>query len=74
MDDFRPADIEKFWEKVQKGRGVGACWLWTGRPKPDGSGQQTLMIGGKQKNQRAPCLSYIPHFGPIPPGLEIHQK
>lgn len=36
---YSPADIERFWSKVDRSGGPDACWLWTGTCFPDGYGR-----------------------------------
>lgn len=34
-----PADVERFWKKVDKSGGPDACWLWTASKSTDGYGR-----------------------------------
>lgn len=47
-------EIARFWEKVIKGPGPSACWIWTGAIGDDGYGRfWTQTPGGNQRMLRA---------------------
>ncbi len=59
--------VERFWRYVQKSDG---CWEWTGYRGTGGYGQ----IGegtGQGRNLTAHRVSWLLHFGSIPPGLFV---
>ncbi len=61
---------ERFWEKVTKTR---TCWLWSGACDSDGRG--VLGIGkGSRRLEKAPRVSWVLHFGPIPEGLWVLHR
>lgn len=57
----RPAE-ERFWEKVQKGKGPEDCWEWLGASRRK-SGYATLSVNGVSKPVKN--FSYELHFGPL---------
>jgi len=69
MSDRRPL-VERFWERVCKLPGEGACWEWTGFRNPGGYG--TIGKGGdKSPKLLAHRVSWEIANGPIPPGLYV---
>lgn len=61
MQTYSTAELDRFWNKVQK---TDTCWLWTGSIDNLGYGR----IRGWTKAHRA---SWQIHFGPIPAGLNV---
>ncbi|HEY6330635.1 MAG TPA: HNH endonuclease signature motif containing protein [Blastocatellia bacterium] len=66
MGKFRPLP-DRFWEKVEK---RGHHWFFTGSQTKDGYGQ---IQDGNGKLRGAHVVSYEMHFGPLPPGTEVHH-
>lgn len=64
---FGPADIERFWSKVDKSGGDDACWEWQANRLPDGYG----IICLQGANHRAHRVSYEITNGPIPDGMFV---
>lgn len=64
MKPVRPIAV-RFWEKVDKSGGLGACWLWTGAPDVNGYGK-LWWFDHANKGKFAHRLSWELHFGPIP--------
>ena len=51
---MNPHEIARFWEKVIKGPGPSACWLWVGAIGDDGYGRfWTQTTDGGQRMLRA---------------------
>lgn len=51
---MNPHEIARFWEKVIKGPGPSACWIWTGAIGDDGYGRfWTQTTDGGQRMLRA---------------------
>lgn len=51
---MNPHESARFWEKVIKGPGPSACWIWTGAIGDDGYGRfWTQTTGGGQRMLRA---------------------
>lgn len=59
-----PFNEALFWAKINK---TSSCWLWTASKSPHGYGW--FSIG--RKAHRAPRVSWLLHFGPIPQGLFV---
>lgn len=67
-----PAQIERFWSRVDKLSDPGGCWLWVGSLKPDGYAQTKV---ADKANVLVHRLAYTLCVGPIPAGLTIdHVK
>lgn len=62
--DISPADIERFWSRVDKS---GDCWLWTRKVNRDGYGR----FGGRGQNMFAHRFVWTITYGDIPKGLYI---
>lgn len=62
----RPAD-ERFWEKVRKEEGAGACWLWTATKTQNGYGLFTT----DGRTGPAHRFAYELLVGPIPDGMQL---
>ena len=58
---------ERFWDKVEKPRVPGSCWLWQGGKGEKGYGRFT--VGGRM--EVASRVSYAIHKGPIPSGMIV---
>jgi hypothetical protein len=61
-----PRPINTKWELRDKGY-ITPCWIWLGRIKKDGYGQQDIEGKGKY----AHIVMYIMHKADIPGGLEL---
>lgn len=62
-------DPEKFWDQVLV---VGSgCWLWDGFVNPNGYGQRTVRVQGRNRTIQAHRLAYELFVGPVPIGLEL---
>lgn len=59
--------VARFWSKVDKS---GECWLWTGYARNGQHG--SLWLHGK--NVYVHRLSYVIHFGDIPPGMVVCHR
>lgn len=68
-----PADV-RFWRCVDKGAGVGNCWLWTKGKDKDGYGKFSHGPSGRRRHIHAHRFSWEFHFGPIPPELLVCHK
>lgn len=64
MTNYSPADLARFWSKVDK---AGPCWLWIASLSTPGYGQ--MKVGPKVL--QAHRISYEIARGPIPEGLVI---
>lgn len=65
----RPLE-ERFWSRVNK---TEACWMWLGKPKPNGYG--TILAGPRgSKRWYAHRLSWAIHNGAIPDGLSVLHR
>lgn len=60
-----PADLERFWAKVEK---TSSCWLWTGTKNTDGYGRAYIRQGSqpKYRGYMAHRLSFVLAGGEIP--------
>jgi hypothetical protein len=59
---------QRFWSRVSKPAGT-SCWIWTGKPKPNGYGQ--IHMGPGRGSMQAHCVSYLLHRGVIPEGCQV---
>ena len=64
MEPYVPSVVSRFWAKVQK---TDDCWLWTGKPNPDGYG--LLWVSTRMIN--AHVVSYQIHVGMVPKGMQV---
>lgn len=60
-----PQDTARFWAKVERLAGDGACWLWTASVHPEGYGK--FRVAGRM--DRAHRVSWRLHHGEIPRGM-----
>lgn len=76
---FSPADVARFWSKVDKDgplpdqakyKGLDQCWVWTACKTSHGYG--AFWVGGKMLG--AHCAAWMVENGPIPDGLEVNHK
>lgn len=62
-----PADIERFWSRVDQSGGPDACWPWTaGRFN---SGYGSFCFDGKDRGAHRVAWELV--HGPIPPGMLV---
>jgi hypothetical protein len=62
---------KRFWDKVDKSKGIEACWEWTASRNADGYG----MIGiGKGSSKGAHRVSYLLNNGIIPDGYKVLHR
>lgn len=77
--EFTPAQIERFWARVNRNLG---CWEWIGYRLPKGYGAMYLaarprLPGGRKRYPAvasAHRFSWELHNGPIPAGLHVLHK
>lgn len=58
----------RFWAKVNKG---DACWEWTAALFQTGYGAIQTGTRSNPRVETAHRLSWLIHFGPIPPGMDV---
>lgn len=61
---------ERFWERVDRSGGPGACHPWTRAKTPRGYGAVTW----HNRSQRAHRMAWIITYGPIPAGLNVLHR
>ena len=61
----------RFWKRVNKGA-ADDCWVWTGAQGALGYGY--IGVGGRGNTRIVSRVSWVLHFGQIPPGLLICHK
>lgn len=49
----------------------GGCWVWNGKPNPDGYSNVTSLAGFTKVRTNAHRMSYLLHHGEIPLGREV---
>lgn len=64
---------DRFFSKVDKADGAGACWIWTGA-RVRGYGQFFAGPDASRRLISAHRWSYEFHIGPIPDGLQIDHR
>lgn len=65
---FTPAEVERFWKRVDKGDGTG-CWLYE-RPGPIGYGFVGITRNGKMFGLLAHRVSWALTYGSLEPSLD----
>lgn len=66
---------DRFWDKVAKGEGDDACWIWTASCHQKGYGQiMERLDGGRKRARRAHHVSWELEYGPIPDGFILCHK
>lgn len=73
MTKFSMSIADRFWKKVTR-RGDDECWSWNGAKNEKGYGVIGRGGGRKSGNEKAHRVSWIIHFGAIPPGLAVCHK
>lgn len=70
MSRLTPSDEARFFAKVDRSGGPGACWLWTACTY--GGGYGSFGLGGR--TQYAHRVAYELEVGPIPGGLHVLHR
>lgn len=64
-------ELDRFWSRVDRSGGIGACWPWTGRLTRDGYGRIEFRYVAYSTHR----VAYELCVGPIPAELQLdHVK
>jgi hypothetical protein len=72
VEEFSIAEIERFWDKVDRSAGDDGCWLWTGRL--DRGGYGSVWRGRKKRATPAHKFSFTSLRGEVPKDLQVLHR
>jgi hypothetical protein len=62
---------ERFWARVDRRGGPGACWPWHGALTRNGYGNYTFKGGGERGCKTAQRVAWMLTYGSIPDGMQV---